>query len=318
MSKVKIKKKSIKLIIFLLIAILTISLVPLANMALAEASSTYDVDVVLEAKKPLKPGETVPVTVSLKNAKKQVYGFMGYLEYDTNIFEELKEEDFVANENWMDPLYVDYNGCINMDSKRLTSEDQEMLTINFKVKNNVNVSNGSLIKFTYINVSGLGVDLAVKDTVEYNIGDYLYLKSKPYKIGDNNADEYENGDQYISRVRRETKLSDFKSNLQTNGTIKVLKHNGEELPNDKLVGTGMTLVVTRGNQEIRLKIVVTGDLDGNGRVTATDLGVETQAVLRTVTLENEYFMAGDTDESGKITATDISDIKQMILRVYKD
>lgn len=318
MSKVKIKKKSIKLIIFLLVAILTISLVPLTNMALADASSSYDVDVVLEAQKPLKRGETIPITVSLKNAKKQVYGFMGYFTYDTNVFEELKEEDLVASGTWDDPLYVDYNGCINMDSRRLTSEDQTILTINLKVKNNANISNGSLIKFEYINVSGLGVDLFVKDSVEYNIGDYLYLKSRPYKIGDNNIDEYEEGDQYISRVRRDTKLSDFKNNLDTNGSIKVIKQNGEELPNDKLVGTGMTLVVTRGNQEIRLKIAVTGDLDGNGRVTATDLGVETQKVLRVINLENEYFMAGDTDESGTISATDVSDIKQMILRVYKD
>lgn len=320
MSKVRIKRKrkSIKLIIFLLIAILTISLVPLTNMALADANPTYEVDVVLEALKPLKRGETVPITVSLKNATKPYDGFLGYFEYDTNVFEELREENLVPDDKWNDPIYVAYNGCINMDSRRLTNEDQTILTINLKVKSGANISSGSIVKFTYINVAGAGTDLTAKDTVEYDVGEYLYLKSIPYKIGNDNIDEYQAGDQYISRVRRETTLSDFKNNLITNGAIKVLKQNGEVLPNDKYVGTGMTLVVTKGTQEIRLKIAVTGDLDGNGRVTATDLAVVKQEVLRVITLTDEYAIAGDTDESEKITATDLSDIKQMILRVYKD
>lgn len=97
----------------------------------------------------------------------------------------------------------------------------------------------------------------------------LYLSTEMYKVGD----------KYISRISKETTLNNFISNLKTNGTVKVVKEDGTELDESELVGTGMTLIITKEEEKIELKIAVMADLDGNGKVTATDLSTVNKIVL---------------------------------------
>ncbi len=47
--------------------------------------------------------------------------------------------------------------------------------------------------------------------------DHLYLKSKIYKIGENNIDIYEENDVYLDKMEPETTLENFKKNCETNG-----------------------------------------------------------------------------------------------------
>ena len=75
----------------------------------------------------------------------------------------------------------------------------------------------------------------------------------------------------------------------------------------------MTLQVTKDEEKIELQIAVMGDLDGNGKITATDLAAINQTVLGEVELENEYALAGDFDENKKFTATDLAQLNQLLL-----
>ena len=77
----------------------------------------------------------------------------------------------------------------------------------------------------------------------------------------------------------------------------------------------MTLQVTKDKEKIELQIAVMGDLDGNGKVTITDLSVLNQTLLQTTTLENEYKIAADLDENNNITVTDLSTINKMLLGI---
>lgn len=152
---------------------------------------------------------------------------------------------------------------------------------------------------------------------EIAISEKLYLSSEPYKIGNNDIDNYEVGDKYISRVVKETTLENFKYNLDTNGKIRVLKEDGTELKDGELVGTGMTLEVTKDKEKIELKIAVIGDVSGDGKVTVTDLSTINQTVLGVVKLQNEYKIAADLDENDNITVTDLSTENKMILGLVK-
>ena len=125
----------------------------------------------------------------------------------------------------------------------------------------------------------------------------------------------EDGDEYISRINKETIKSSFISNLDTNGTIRIIKQDGKELGENELVGTGMTLEVTKDEEKIELKIVVMGDLNGDGKVTATDLSTLNQTILKLVKLENEYKIAADLDENDNLTATDLSTINKILLKI---
>ena len=145
--------------------------------------------------------------------------------------------------------------------------------------------------------------------------DHIYLKSKVYKIGENDIDIYEENDVYLDKIEPETTLENFKKNCKTNGNITVLNEKGIELQDEEFVGTNMKIQVTRKTEKITLTAVVMGDLDGNGKVTITDLSVLNQTLLQTTTLENEYKIAADLDENNNITVTDLSTINKMLLGI---
>ena len=143
--------------------------------------------------------------------------------------------------------------------------------------------------------------------------DELYLKSEKYKIGENDIDNYEQGDIYLDKIEPNTTLKDFIANCDTNGDITVINSEGKELSDDDLVGTGMTMKVKRYDEEITLTLVVMGDLDGDGKVTAVDLSTLNQAILKTAKLKDAEFKAADLDDNKKLTATDLSTINDTIL-----
>ena len=143
--------------------------------------------------------------------------------------------------------------------------------------------------------------------------DELYLKSEKYKIGENDIDNYEQGDIYLDKIEPNTTLKDFIANCDTNGDITVINSEGQELSDDDLVGTGMTMKVKRYDEEITLTLVVMGDLDGDGKVTAVDLSTLNQAILKTAKLKDAEFKAADLDDNKKLTATDLSTINDTIL-----
>ena len=147
--------------------------------------------------------------------------------------------------------------------------------------------------------------------------DHLYLKSKVYKIGENDIDIYEENDVYLDKIEPETTLENFKKNCKTNGNITVLNEKGIELQDEEFVGTNMKIQVTRKTEKITLTAVVMGDLDGNGKVTATDLSTLNQALLKMIQLKNAEFKAVDLDDNQKLTATDLSTINNTILKNIK-
>jgi hypothetical protein len=147
--------------------------------------------------------------------------------------------------------------------------------------------------------------------------EHLYLKSDKYKIGENDIDIYEENDIYLDKVEPNTTLDNFISNCETNGTIEVINEEGKKLENEDLVGTNMTMKVTRFDEEITLTLVVMGDADGNGKVTATDLSTVNQALLRKIELTGASFKAMDLDDNNRMSATDLSTINNTVLGKIK-
>ena len=133
----------------------------------------------------------------------------------------------------------------------------------------------------------------------------LNLSSNIYKIED----------KYISRIEKETTKEELISNLKTNGTVKIQKQDGTELSDNEFVGTGMKLEVERYGEKIELKIAVMGDLSGEGKVTAQDLSTVNKAILKVITLQDEYKIAADLDENDKLTATDLSTVNKIVLKI---
>ena len=147
--------------------------------------------------------------------------------------------------------------------------------------------------------------------------DKLYLKSEKYKVGENDIDNYEDGDIYLDKIQPETTLKQLMENCDTNGIISVIDKNGKEITEDEIVGTGMKIKVTRYEQQIQLTAIVMGDLDGDGKVSAVDLSTLNQAILKDTKLGELEFKAADLDDNQKLTATDLSTINNTILKNIK-
>lgn len=149
--------------------------------------------------------------------------------------------------------------------------------------------------------------------------DSLYFKSEKYKVGENDIDNYENGDIYLDKIEPETTLSEFINNCDTNGTITVINEKGQTLSSDDLVGTTMTIKVTRYDEEITMTIVVMGDINGDGKNTAQDLSELNSACLgiSEVELTGARFKAADIDDNRRITVTDLAELNNALLGISK-
>lgn len=127
--------------------------------------------------------------------------------------------------------------------------------------------------------------------------------------------DYKIIDKYISNIERETLQQNFINKIETNGTIRIIKEDGTELKADELVGTGMTLEIVKEEEKLQFEISVKGDFNGDGKVTAQDLSTINKAILKLISLNDEYKIAADLDENDKLTATDLSTINKMVLKI---
>ncbi len=270
-----------------------------------------------------KKDKTIELTISLKNMKNKISYIEAYIDYDKEIFEEVTSKDFSNSLNVDTLSYFSYSNKANKIVVEFDEDTEvtELCKLKLKVLDNIEDISTTKFKVSYGNCYSYNDDKTIEfgdvteTFAENNDEEKLYLSTEKYKIGENNIKDYEDGDKYISRITKETKLKDYINNLKTNGEITVTKEDGTKLTEEEYVGTGMKLTVTKDKEKIELKIAVSGDLNGDGKVTATDLSTINQTILKTTKLENEYKLAADLDENNNITATDLSTLNKMLLKI---
>ena len=128
--------------------------------------------------------------------------------------------------------------------------------------------------------------------------------SKKYEVAE------ENGEVYIEDINPGTKIQEFIDNIETNGTMKFCKGNSEITDVNSKVQTGMIMKITLGEQETSCKLIVRGDLNGDGEMGDIDLLklVRYQAGLDT-SLNGAYLKAADVYKDG--TYADNKDLLKM-------
>ena len=206
--------------------------------------------------------------------KNKISYIEAYIDYDKEIFEEVTSKDFSNSLNENTLSYFSYSNKANKIVVEFDEDTEvtELCKLKLKVLDNIEDISTTKFKVSHGNCYSYNDDKTIEfgdvteTFAENNDEEKLYLSTEKYKIGENNIKDYEDGDKYISRITKETKLKDYINNLKTNGEITVTKEDGTKLTEDELVGTGMTLIVTKDNEKIELKIAVSGDLNGDGKV----------------------------------------------------
>ena len=128
--------------------------------------------------------------------------------------------------------------------------------------------------------------------------------------------EYKIGD-YMTNVQPETSIATFKTKLGvTNGKAVVMDTLGNE-KKDGLIATGDTVHLYDANEKIRAsyKVVIYGDIDGNGKITSVDLLVGQRHILKKKTLTDIFVTAMDTDHNSKVNSVDLLVGQRHILKI---
>ncbi|MBO5530202.1 MAG: cadherin-like beta sandwich domain-containing protein [Bacilli bacterium] len=128
-----------------------------------------------------------------------------------------------------------------------------------------------------------------------------------YKNNGGNISGFDLG-QDVSKV-----VSKIKSKFST-ASIKVINSNNKEITSG-LVSTGQKITVTINNNTKTYNVVVFGDTNGDGKISAIDYSKVKAQILKTASLNGSYSLAADTNKDGKVSAIDYSKIKSHILKI---
>ena len=127
------------------------------------------------------------------------------------------------------------------------------------------------------------------------------------------SDIYTVTDTLVTKIPAGTKAADFLSGFQDADFIKLVK-DGAEVSADTVVATGMELQLIVSDMLLqKLTVVVTGDINGDGSISITDMLAVKSHILKKSLLDGVKALAADTSGDGAISITDFLQIKAQIL-----
>lgn len=117
----------------------------------------------------------------------------------------------------------------------------------------------------------------------------------------------------ISKIEPSTTVRELLSGINEREYVKVFK-NGKELSEGDLVGTGCELRLIISSETLdTLTVVITGDINGDGKITLTDYANLKKRILNGNVLEGAKENACDINGDGKTTMTDYARLKMHLL-----
>ncbi len=145
---------------------------------------------------------------------------------------------------------------------------------------------------------------------------YYELRSIPALSGAGQVTSqiYKVGEDSISKIPLGTKASVFLQGIQEAEFVRLYK-DGREVGQNTAVSTGMELRLISGGETVCTKtLVVTGDINGDGAISVTDMLTIKSHLLKKTSLAGYFLAAADTNGDGTVSITDFLQIKSHILK----
>lgn len=119
---------------------------------------------------------------------------------------------------------------------------------------------------------------------------------------------------YLSKIPVGTTVHQLLAGLNERAYIRIVDKNGAPVASGP-VTTGMTALLTvDGVERQRVGVVVTGDVNGDGGISITDMLAIKSKILKKSELSGCYAQAADTNGDGNLSITDFIQIKSHILK----
>ena len=193
------------------------------------------------------------------------------------------EEGKVYNIPEIKPVIIEEN----LDTVEITKDGEKIE----KFKNDDGIIENGQYKFKVIDKAG--------NTTEVNFLVKIESQIEKLEIKLKKDSTYEIEESYITKVKPNTTTSDIINSIETNGEIEIYKGTTKIIDEKIKLETGMIIKISLSNQASQYKIVVTGDLNGDGQMNEVDLLMLARyKVNLDKNLKGEYLRASDIVENG--------------------
>ena len=216
----------------------------------------------------------------------------------------LERLDITGTNGWsLENGFNESNLKFVIDNDDYITENSTIFKMKFKVKEDITENISTIVKIKDIIATNSMIDIESNDAIlEINIEQvYRELTSDVYTVEDSE----------VSRIVEKTTFTTFKTNVDTNQTLTLKDKDGNVISDENtIVGTGMILQVGADKE---YTLIVTGDTDGNGEVTVTDLAQIKLHLIEKEILTGSAYKAADMNNSKDVTITDLAQIKLFII-----
>lgn len=136
------------------IIILTIILIIALSSIVKAVDTKYTTEMSLTSDSKLKAGDTITIQVNLTNvnAGAGIDTITATIEYDSNIFEDIKSSNLIVSNDWT-PTYASAAKMLTLIKNDKVTSAETVLTIQFKVKDDINAES-TIVALKDIIVSG--------------------------------------------------------------------------------------------------------------------------------------------------------------------
>ncbi len=147
-----------------------------------------------------------------------------------------------------------------------------------------------------------------KDDPEYTVNHYTAIVPEPV--------EGQTARNYITGIPAGTSIEVLKANIPvTSGTLRVLAPSGDERTD--VVCTSDIIQILDLNNEVFIQFgaAVKGDINGDGKISLTDLSIIQRHLLEIDKLVDAKFWAADINGKSDVTITDLSMVQRHLLEI---
>ena len=265
---------------------------------------------------------TIEITIKPNKLSKGGKYFVSY-SYNLNDIKSTKKtgEYYVVLQNFVSvqDLNLKTNELTLIKGQKYTFDDYEISNFNYATYPKIKLSSSNeiiSINDTEITANEIGeTQLSVSTIDDSNISKTLKVKVIETDISSEiyNIDKVS---KYLKKIKDKKTKNLILNDLSINSSVKtkLLNTKKNEISDSDLIGTGMFLQ-TYINEKLvnEYKFIVSGDINGDGKILANDILAQKMDILNKSKLESINFIAGDIDEDNKITARDILYLKMYIL-----
>ena len=158
-------------------------------------------------------------------------------------------------------------------------------------------------------VKGVTVDGGRSVTVTVRVSGTSTITSEVYSIvkKPNSINEEIN---YITKIPEETNVSDFKKNITAYVNMEFYSLGNDLLADLDYVTSGTRVRLSDGSE---YTLVVMGDANSDGRVSAVDISRLKLRIIGLTTLDDYQAEAVDVNYDGRISVTDLSNLKMYLV-----